>query len=230
MVHSPQGGRRVHVGRGAVGRPGGRTRHCSRRGRDPGMTGASVKPGPVMSRIDFTELITAEGARLGELHAAVHRTFRHRSRDARSRREWEQACEVFHSYVSPLHRYLERACTVERYTDKNLLEFAVCFMEVDPWFFRSGYFKESLLTRLKRSDLEESTRRRLRTVLLDSVDRRGMRDFKYYCRLAAVIADQDLVSALEAVAGERAGSSSARRAGWMLQRIRQKAEGRVANA
>ena len=182
-----------------------------------------------MSRVDFTELITAEGARLGELHAAVHQTFRHRSRDAQSRQEWKQACEAFHSYVSPIERYLERACAVERYTDKNLLEFAVCFMEVDPWFFRSGYFKESLLTRLKRSDLGEDTRRRLRMVLLSSVDGRGMREFKYYCRLAAVIADQDLVAALEAVV-ERANSLSARRAGWMLQRIRQKAEGRVANA
>jgi hypothetical protein len=176
-----------------------------------------------VSRNDFTDLIAAESARLGALHAAIHQTFRLRSRDARSRREWEQACAAFHSYVSPMYSYLERACTVERYTDKKLLEFAVCFLEVDPWFFRSGYFKESLLTRLKRSDLGEDARRRLRMVLLSSVDRRGMREFKYYCRLAAVIGDQDLVAALEAV-GEREGSPSARKAGWMLQRIRQKRE------
>ena len=150
-----------------------------------------------MSPVDFTELIAEEGARLGELHAEVHRTFLQRDRDAESRLDWERACDAFHSYGSRMDSYIERACKQSRYSDRKLLEFVVCFLEVDPWFFRSGYLKQIFLTRLKRSDLDEATQGRLRRVLLDIVDRRGTREFKHYCRLAAVIADESLVSALE---------------------------------
>lgn len=174
-----------------------------------------------MSYVDFTRLIAEEGGRLGELHAQVHRTFRRRDLDAESRLEWERAADAFRSYVSRMDRYIERASQKDRYSDKNLLEFVVCFLEVDPWFYRSGYLKEAFLTRLKRSDLDETTQARLRRVLLDSLHRRGSREFKYYCRLAAVLAEQDLVSALE----EASGSSDvtvARRAGRMLRTIRQR--------
>jgi hypothetical protein len=182
-----------------------------------------------MRHVDFAALIKEEAVKLEALHGAIHRTLMYRERDAKSRREWEQACDAFHSYVSTLDPFLERACEDERYADKDLLEFAVCFLEVDPWFFRSGYLKQILLTRLKRSELGLQNKRRLRAVLLDAVDRRGTREFKYYCRLAAAIADRGLVAALEKTG---AGTDDARsnRARLMLATIRQKEEWRVAGA
>jgi hypothetical protein len=123
--------------------------------------------------MDFTHLIESEGAKLEELHAAINRTVVHRDRDQRSRREWEAACAAFHNYVLPLDRYLEPACDEDRYTDRELLEFAIRFLELDPWFFRSGYLKQILITRLKRSDLDVSAKERLRRVLIDAVNRRG---------------------------------------------------------
>lgn len=174
-----------------------------------------------MSYVDFTGLIAEEGARLGELHAQVHRTFLRRDLDTKSRLEWERAADAFRSYVSRMNSYIERASKKDRYSDKNILEFVVCFLEVDPWFYRSGYLKEAFLARLKRSDLDEPTRERLRRVLLDAVDRRGSREFKFYCRLAAVIADEDLVSALEPAIGSSDGAV-AHRARRMLRTIRQR--------
>lgn len=174
-----------------------------------------------MSHVDFTELIAEEGAKLRGLHAQVHRTFLHRDSDAKSRLEWERACDAFHSYISRLNPYIERACKKVRYADKNLLEFVVCFLEVDPWFFRSGYLKQIFLTRLKRSDLNEATKGRLRSVLLDAVNRRGTREFKYYCRLAAVIGDEGLVAALEK-ASDDSDCAVANRAKLMLGTIRQR--------
>ena len=178
-----------------------------------------------MNHVDFAALIAEEGAKLGELHAQVHRTFLHRSRDAKSRLEWERACDAFHSYVSRLGPYIERACKKDRYANRNLLEFVVCFLEIDPWFYSSGYLKQIFLTRLKRSDFDEATKERLRRVLLDAVHRRGTREFKYYCRLAAVVADADLVSALEK-ASEDTDGAVASRAKLMLDRIRQRQERR----
>jgi hypothetical protein len=175
-----------------------------------------------MSHIDFATLIAQEAAKLEALHVEVHWTFAHRDRNAESRLAWQRACDAFHSHVSALDPYLERACNKERYTKQDLVEFAVCFLEVDPWFFRSGYLKQILLTRLKQSDLGETAKGRLRSVLLDAVARRGTREFRYYCRLAAVIADQGLVAALE-IARQGSGASASR-ARLMLDVIRQKEE------
>ena len=176
-----------------------------------------------MSHVDFTQLIAEEGAKLGELHAQVQRTFLHRERDSASHSEWDRACYAFRSYVSRLDPYIERARKKVRYADKdkNLLEFVVCFLEVDPWFDGSGYLKQIFLTRVKRSDLDEATKERLRRVLLDAVNRRRTREFKYYCRLAAVIGDEGLVAALEK-ASDNDDGAVARRAKLMLGTIRQR--------
>ena len=174
-----------------------------------------------MSHVDFTELIAEEGAKLGELHAQVRRTFLHRERDTKSHQEWERACYAFNSYKSPMASYIERASRKVRRYEKSLLEFVVCFLEVDPWFFGSGYLKETFLTRLKQSDLDEATKGRLRRVLLDAVDRRGTREFKRYSRLAAVIWDEDFVSALER-AIESTDGAVASRARFMLGAVRQR--------
>jgi len=182
-----------------------------------------------MRRVDFSALITEESAKREVLHEAINRTLAHRDRDGSSKQAWKRACEAFRSYVSPLDPFLKRACEEQRYVDKELLEFVVCFFEVDPWFFRSGYLKQMLLTRLKRSELGAQNKRRLRAVLLDAVDRRGTREFKYYCRLAAAIADAGLVSALEDVSG-REGDQRASRAKLMLDTIRQREEWRAASA
>ena len=176
-----------------------------------------------MSHVDFTKLIAEEGAKLGELYARRRRAILHRERDSASHSEWDRACYAFRSYVSRLNPYIERARKKVRYADKdkNLLEFVVCFLEVDPWFDCSGYLKEIFLTRVKRSDLDEETKERLRRVLLDAVNRRGTREYKYYCRLAAVIGDEDLVAALETASDNNDGAV-ARRAKMMLGTIRQR--------
>jgi hypothetical protein len=171
----------------------------------------------------FTELIKAEAAKLKALNDEVHRTFAHRSRDKESWQEWEQACEAFHSYESPLDPYIERARRVRRYK-ASILEFVVCFLEVDPWFLESGYLKQVFLTRLKHSDLDETMKERLRAVLLDAVERRGTREYRYYCRLAAVLADEPLVSALEDMRGRTEGAVASR-ARVMLETIRARPSG-----
>ncbi len=75
-----------------------------------------------------------------------------------------------------------------------------------------------ILTKLKQPDLGEETKERLRAVLLDAVERRGTREYRYYCRLAGVLADEPLISALED-ACERTGTAVASRARMMLETI-----------
>ena len=180
-------------------------------------------------KIDFTQLIRDESAALRALDERVHATCRTSDSDRRARDAWSQACHEFHTYVSRLDPYLQRAFQDRRYADQELIEFVVCFFEVDPYFFRSGYLKQDLLTRIKRSELKEPDKRRLRAVLIDAVNRRGTREFKYYGRLAAAIADEGLRTQLEAIAS---GNPSARssRARLMLTRIRQRNSQQTARA
>lgn len=168
--------------------------------------------------MDFKPLIRAESAKLEELHGRIHTTVAVRDRDIHARQEWERACEEFHSYASPLDVYIQRACAVDAYTDPNLLEFVVSFLEEDPWFFRSGYLKQAFIARIKQSTLREPIRRRLRNVLLDAVNRRGTSEFKYYCRLAAMISDDKLIARLR-TAIQPADPSRSERAQQMLSAI-----------
>jgi hypothetical protein len=170
--------------------------------------------------MEFATLIRSESAKLEELHAAIDRAFVNRDRDARSRREWETAVRASHAYRSALDPYIERACSEAEFSDSELVEFVICFLESDAWFFRSGYLKQVFITRLKRSSLNEAAKARLRRVLIDAVNRRGTREFKYYCRLAIAVAGPELLAELDTAARDSDDRSRASRASMMLRHIR----------
>lgn len=97
--------------------------------------------------------------------------------------------------------------------DAHGLNLAVDFLEVDPWFFRSGYLKHRLIFGITRLELDESVRSRLSNVVLAAVDRRNRVEFRAYCRLARAVRSVDLDDALQ----ERLESGDEgvrRRAGW----------------
>ncbi len=163
--------------------------------------------------MDIAQLIRDESAKYRALHKRVHETCQRRNVDHSSQEAWRQACKAFHAFRSSQDPLFERAFQEKSYCDKTLIEFAICFLEVD--------IKQIILTRIKRSALCESDRRRLRGVCIDAVNYRGGREFKYYCRLAAALADDLLITQLEGATG---GAPTARtaRARIMLARIRQR--------
>lgn len=73
------------------------------------------------------------------------------------------------------------------------LEYAVRFLEADPWCFRSGYTKARLIPAIARFELQESMRQRLARVVLAVVDDpRRRREIRQYGTLARVAATADL--------------------------------------
>jgi hypothetical protein len=66
----------------------------------------------------------------------------------------------------------------------RFVETAIVFLEVDPWFFRSGYEKQKIIQHLKRSRLTEPQRMRLARVVLMAIDSRDRIEFRHYGRLA----------------------------------------------
>lgn len=99
------------------------------------------------------------------------------------------------------------------------IEVAIRFLEADVICFRSGYVKERLIRRLVRQSLAPADVARLRTVVLDVLDRRGGRDFRAYCRLAVRVADAALTTDIASRATSAADADLRRRAGWMREAI-----------
>ncbi len=77
------------------------------------------------------------------------------------------------------------------------LEPFIRFLEVDPFFFRSGYAKADALRGLKRAPLSADQIRRLQEVILHVVDAGFRREFRYYCRLARRIQTPDWLARVE---------------------------------
>lgn len=158
---------------------------------------------------DYRRLISDEAERLRVLHARIGDTYWARYRSAEATAAWEAACDAFHSYDSPLRELVSRAYS-EPYTDPDLLEFVIQFLEVDPRYFRSGYHKERMLGRLKQAVMKPQQLTRIRHVLLDAVLHRGGREFRRYCRVAARYADEALIQELNEVAEAGDGKQRSR--------------------
>jgi hypothetical protein len=77
------------------------------------------------------------------------------------------------------------------------VEDAICFLEVDPWFFGSGYIKERILHNLKRCSMTETQHERLMQCILRSIDGGSRRVFASYARVAGAHPSNALRMAVE---------------------------------
>ena len=68
--------------------------------------------------------------------------------------------------------------------DRETIEDALLFLEIDPWFFRSGYLKERVIRHLKSAQLSDGDKARLRDVVFAVAIGRNRREWSDYCRLA----------------------------------------------
>ncbi len=147
--------------------------------------------------MSFHETIRQAQAQLNALRNEVIASARLRDRSALHSRQWKEACRRYQKFDSPLHGLMQRCRDEDIANNPTLREFAIDFLECDPMFSGSGYFKERLLTSLKSVPVVRVERDRLNSVLISAVQQRGRREFKYYCRLAAAIYNEELIRELE---------------------------------
>ena len=91
---------------------------------------------------------------------------------------WRDACDEFHArydalafpggYDTDLFRRLDAG-------ERNTVEAVLCFLEVRPYFFRSGYMWKELLRRAKRVPLDAQRAERLATVVRNYAEYRARR-------------------------------------------------------
>jgi hypothetical protein len=116
--------------------------------------------------VAVAETISANAHLIRELHTRIHETLK--SRDTpEGRVAWERACAEFHSRYDDLafpggyERGLKRIAA----NDAEAIDTALAFLELRPYFFRSGYMRTKLLRLLKRATLTLERRKRLEKIV-----------------------------------------------------------------
>lgn len=97
------------------------------------------------------------------MHDRVHETY---AKEAHGP-EHTKACEEFQARYDSLAfpGGYEAGMNGIAQGDPDAWEAAICFLEVEPYFFQSQYIKKKLTRRLKRAALSKSQRMRLDSVL-----------------------------------------------------------------
>ena len=113
------------------------------------------------------DLIARNAEEVRRLHARIHETYRLREKSSEQKERWERACAEFHSRYDKLAFPGGYNTAIERILagDSEAIEAALCFIELRPYFFRSGYMFKALLPKLKRAPLSVSEAARLQAVL-----------------------------------------------------------------
>lgn len=107
-------------------------------------------------------------AEINRLHKRIHETYVTRAQADALRTNWSEACEEFHARYGQLclpggwdESFKERL----RSGESRAVEAALCFLEVRPYFFRSGYMWKDLLRKCKRVPMSNEQAERLSTLL-----------------------------------------------------------------
>jgi hypothetical protein len=111
-------------------------------------------------------LIERNASEISRLYARIDETVKLRGRGPAEKREWEQACANFHTRYDELAFPGGYKGALERIVggDPEAMEAALCFLEVRPYFHRSGYMFKDILRRARRAPLSSVQAERLAVV------------------------------------------------------------------
>jgi hypothetical protein len=163
------------------------------------------------------DVFEANAAELEKLRERVHAMFRERSKSPEHMSAWEEAARAFHTAYDKLAfpGGLSREFELLRAGDVTAIEMAIQFLEADPWFFRSGYYKADILKLLRKHPLSDEQCARLRKVILERVRDRPVRELRAYARFAPKVTTPPFEAEITNIA-ENANRHAARHAQWVL--------------
>jgi hypothetical protein len=123
---------------------------------------------------DLRQQIHANAAELRRLRACIEETLARRGRD---RQAWRDACAEFHARYDALAFPGGYEGALERLVAGDLLtmEAALVFLELRPYFFRSGYMHKKLMRYAKRAPFSQAQAQRFRVVSQRAADWRALK-------------------------------------------------------
>jgi hypothetical protein len=137
--------------------------------------------------------------------------------------EYQKALEEFHNTKSIWEIFeVNKAYGKIKTGDKDWISQAILYLEVDPFYFRSGYLKEKLLKALKTAPLVEE-KERIQRMLIGIIKKCFRREMKYYCKLAKAVADEAFKDKIQFIKENEESSPEVKtRAEYVLKYISEK--------
>lgn len=160
-------------------------------------------------------------AELERLREQVDKRFRKRGESAESTAAWKEAARAFHLDYDRLAfpGGLSREFELLRLGDPTAIEMAIRYLEANPWYFRSGYYKADFLKMLGKHPLSEEQRERMRKIILERIHGLPVREIRAYARFARKVSTPQFEAELTDIA-ENGDRHAARHAQWVLDCLR----------
>jgi hypothetical protein len=132
-------------------------------------------------------------AQLEKLRERVDEMFRERNKSPEHTAAWQEAALAFRTEYDKLAfpGGLSKEFELLRVGDVTAVEMALRFLEANPWFFRSGYYKVDILKLLRKQPLSDEQCARMRKVILEPVRDRPVRETRAYARFAPKVSTPD---------------------------------------
>jgi hypothetical protein len=117
--------------------------------------------------LDLRQQIHRNATTLRAMHARIHQTFATRGASPAHRQAWQDACATFQLSYDALAFPGGYEGAFDRLIagDPHTMEAAITFLELRPYFFRSGYMHQKILRYAKRAPLSKPQAQRFRHVL-----------------------------------------------------------------
>jgi hypothetical protein len=130
-----------------------------------------------MDSASIKRLIAENETEINRLNARIGETLRDRGKGGKHYDEWSAACAEFHARYDglALPGGYERSRQKIDEGDTGAIEAALCFLEVRPYFFRSGYMFKDLFRKMKRATLTPQQRARMDVVVTKYAEFRASR-------------------------------------------------------
>jgi hypothetical protein len=120
----------------------------------------------VGGRESAADFLRRSEVEIRRLNARIHETVQYRNRSAAAHEEWKKACAEFHGRYDQL-AFPGGLSAMEaklKASDPTLVDDALTFLEVRPYFFRSGYIHQRLRKKLARLPMDGAQRARYEAV------------------------------------------------------------------
>lgn len=166
---------------------------------------------------DLVQTMHAYAARLRALYACIGETYAHRSASVAANKQWQDACTEFHGAYGDLF-FPGGELAWGRFIDGSSPDVgcALAFLQADPWYHRSGYHKQVVWHRFKRTVLAREELRLLEGVALDYLGRRVRREFWHMVRFVRLRGSTDFWRRVEQMASDPVRSAPAIKATWLV--------------
>ena len=129
-----------------------------------------------------------------DLQSQIKAALPERSKSPQGLKAWQDACVAWHNHTSILATFWQKEyLSAVESGDPESVDLAISFVEVNPYYFRSGYMKDRLFRRLRRSKLSEDQRQRLLSAITEAIHSHQGDGWNHFIALAAAFADARFV-------------------------------------